>query len=461
MTVKDPFFIMCLKKINPTNKNIINPFNYNDFFFKEPIKYTSNYSYCDEFFASSFFYKKKFEVIKDFINNIFISVNIKRRLFQDFNKAQHLYHILKKFFNHIITRRYKIYDVSTDLKLNPLVGYDKRYIITIAENKVLYKFSIYDLLYVIQTNLTYTYALFVDPKFPRNPYTNLPFSIHNLYNIFYFAKKLDITLPILFHVFFKSNFDINKLVLNYESIIRDEIIKNFYKNSNITKKYNDIIDILNKYKRYNKNIIIHRKFPKEKVIEELQDILTIELYICYSYNPSKRLFNKNLMIKRLKEFSKKNPLFGRIIVNPPRESSIFNRTITPPNQRLRNSQYDYFEHVMGIIDSPRENIENYIINSNTIIDRLNRYNSRYNYSLFPQITDTQENNTNLRNSQNNIYNPNNYDNDTDNHSDNDTDDNSENDNEEETLNENDDQQDNDTISSNIPIINQNDYQLDN
>ena len=90
-----------------------------------------------------------------------------------------------------ITRRYKMYDVSTDLKLNPLVGYDKRYIITIAENKVLYKFSIYDLLYVIQTNLTYTYALFVDPKFPRNPYTNLPFSIHNLYNIFYFAKKLD------------------------------------------------------------------------------------------------------------------------------------------------------------------------------------------------------------------------------------------------------------------------------
>ena len=67
----------------------------------------------------------------------------------------------------------------------------------------------------------------------------------------------------------------------------------------------------------------------------------------------------------------------------------------------------------------------------------------------------------MRNSQNNIYNPNNYDNDTDNHSYNDTDDNSENDNEEETLNENDDQQDNDTISSNIPIINQNDYQLDN
>ena len=54
MTVKEPFFIICLKKINPTNKNIINPFNYNDFFFKEPIKYTNNYSYCDEFFASSF-----------------------------------------------------------------------------------------------------------------------------------------------------------------------------------------------------------------------------------------------------------------------------------------------------------------------------------------------------------------------------------------------------------------------
>ena len=376
MTSKEPLFIICLKKINPNHKKIINPFNYIDFSFKEPSKYTSDYSYCDEFFASSFFFKKKFEVLKDFINNVFINITVKRRLFNDFNKAQHIYHILKKFFNKIITNRYKVYDVSTDLKLNPLESYDKRYLITIAENKVLYTFSIYDLLSVIQTNLTYTYALFVDPKFPKNPYTNLPFSIHNLYNIFYFAKSLDITLPILFHVFYKSNFDLNELLLNYESIIRDEIIKNFYKNANITKKYNDILDILNKYKKYNKNIIIHRKFPKEKVIEELSDILPIELYICYSYNPSRRNFNKKLMIKRLKDFSKKNPLFGRIIVKPTRESnSIFSRAITPPSQTIRNSEYDYFEQVMGIINSPRENNENSIINNNTIISRLNSFNS--------------------------------------------------------------------------------------
>ena len=65
-----------------------------------------------------------------------------------------------------------------------------------------------DLLKIIKNSLCYSYAMFVEPKEPKNPYTNINFSIHNLYNIYFITKNIDITFPVLLNIYFKSNFDL-------------------------------------------------------------------------------------------------------------------------------------------------------------------------------------------------------------------------------------------------------------
>ena len=92
--------------------------------------------------------------------------------------------------------------------------------------------------------------MFVEPKEPKNPYTNINFSIHNLYNIYFITKNIDITFPVLLNIYFKSNFDLDILIIEYESILRDQIIKNYYSDASNTKN----IMILFKSSKNTKNL---------------------------------------------------------------------------------------------------------------------------------------------------------------------------------------------------------------
>ena len=95
---------------------------------------------------------------------------------------------------------------------------------------------------------------------------------------------------------------------------------------------------IEKYKKFAPTIVIHRRFSKNEVIEKLHFLLEMNLYVEYSYNPSKRIYYKKLIKKKLLEFSEKNPLFGRIIFTRNTRTSIF-------SNHVYNSPYDYTENV--------------------------------------------------------------------------------------------------------------------
>ena len=51
--------------------------------------------------------------------------------------------------------------------------------------------------------------MFVEPLDVKNPYTNLPFSKADLYNIYFKISKTRLNQPILFHAYFNCNFNIS------------------------------------------------------------------------------------------------------------------------------------------------------------------------------------------------------------------------------------------------------------
>tara|TARA_B100001093_G_scaffold178230_1_gene170858 strand:- start:3392 stop:4705 length:1314 start_codon:yes stop_codon:yes gene_type:complete len=340
---ENELFIELLKVLRP-DVYINDPFKSN---FNKNIDKKFSYSFVEQFFFSSFYYKKKINSFNEMKTNIFISEKDKNKLSEIFFKAQLLYKLFKKFYIKKTYHKYKIHNNDRDLNLIPLTNYDNKFIVSIVEDNIIYKYTIFDLLKIIKNSLCYSYAMFVEPRHPKNPYTNIEFSLYNLYNIYFITKNLDINFPILLNIYFQSNFDLDNLTIDYESIIRDEIIKNYYSDASNTKKYNDIINILSKYKKFAPTIVVHRRFSKNEVIDKLGFLLELNLYVNYSYNPSKRVFYKKILKKKLQQFSEKNPLFGRIIFS--RNS---NNTSIFTSRNIHNSIYDYGESVYNF-NSPQ------------------------------------------------------------------------------------------------------------
>jgi hypothetical protein len=130
-----------------------------------------------------------------------------------FYKAQRLLLVLHKFVQYCKARRIKEYNNNLDLYgtliENPF---------TLIENKTAYKFSLTDLQKVIINALLNQRYIMPEPMQPKNPYTNLPFSKHNLLLIYCLTPKKHT----LFTLFYKCDFDINafrnysyKLLLEY------------------------------------------------------------------------------------------------------------------------------------------------------------------------------------------------------------------------------------------------------
>ena len=137
-------------------------------------------------------------------------------------------------------------------------------LITILEKNVIYKFRISDLINIINKSLSHSLDFFADPQTIKNPYTNLPFSICNLYNIYFKIKNSNYNLPILFHQFFVSNFEIVHFKNNNESLIRDKTIHYFLNKSTLNEKY---IYILKMFYTHYKSVLfeIDILFPKKKI----------------------------------------------------------------------------------------------------------------------------------------------------------------------------------------------------
>ena len=194
-----------------------------------------------------------------------------------FYKAQRLYFTLFKFVMKCKSKYIKLYNNDTDLcgnvLHNPLV---------LVENNTAYKFSVHDLQKVVVNALTNQRQLIPEPVEPKNPFTNLPFSKHNLLILY---SQLTKKHP-LFTVFYKCNFDINGFKDQNRRLLLDYAIETMLAPN--TSWTEDIIDDIY-YLCDNNNIRVHEDLPKDILYSVFRPYLK-ELYkVRYMFYPGKKL----------------------------------------------------------------------------------------------------------------------------------------------------------------------------
>jgi hypothetical protein len=252
---------------------------------------------------------QKFDFLKRNLDNIFFTDQDKQKFLEYFNRIQKYYFALIRFHNIWKYKRARI-TVSDDLYLNPIDMHGKNVFI-IVQNKKKYLFSIANLINMVNSSLSNTSHFFSCPLVLKNPYSNIVFNKSDLYNLYFAIKKSSFIMPVLYHYYFLTNFNITKFRDQYEGIIREISINNHIKNSDCTTLYSAVHNMLKEHKP---RINIHPDFPKEELVNIMRPYLRLYYISMYSLDEYKKLNAFSELHKKLHKFYKYNPKFGRKIV---------------------------------------------------------------------------------------------------------------------------------------------------
>jgi hypothetical protein len=268
-------------------------------------------------------YKNKFDFYIKTIDNFYLSdKSVDRVEFINlFYKIQKIYHTLNRFFYNIKYKKSKLI-VDTDLQLNT-ISQDSENILSIYHFNSRYLFRIDELLKIIYTSLTNCYNFFSEPLVIKNPYNNIPFGKSILYYI-YFKLIFNTNIKFIKHdyidlflKFVKCNFNMTEFLDSYEYVLREHAITNFLKNSTnsiLKHRIKNMINAFNvKVKKENKQIIIHDEFPDDLLIRIMKPYLYLELESFYSLVNKNKIESIRKLEKKLYEFQRFNPQFGRKI----------------------------------------------------------------------------------------------------------------------------------------------------
>jgi len=242
----------------------------------------------------------------------------KQHFLDIFRKSQQKYMTLCRFINIIKHKNTKKMDEPVDLQFNDIYSLNNKYIITLINSGVEYKFYIFDLIKIINTSLSYEYNFFPDPTNIKNPWNNKLFTFSNLYNIYFFIKNLDnINIPILFERFFQSNFCLKHFIDHNQFIIKNYIINNCHTLCN-TEKILHINTMLNEYnsRSATKNqLLIDDDYSKSnhKLVNIFDKYLKTYLLSKFSYESDIRIDNTFKLNKQLRLLKQKHPIAGRKI----------------------------------------------------------------------------------------------------------------------------------------------------
>ena len=290
-----------------------------------------NKDFIDEHFVKSFLSRNKYDALNDQLKNLFLSQDKRDTLLNYFMKAQKVYWTFKRFARKIYIKNHiKESPHTVDLTLNPLDSHPDHLKVKIIQQDIIYTFFINDIIKIINSSLTYAPDMFSEPTMPKNPYINLPFTIGNLLTIYMFISNSRKVMPELLHAFFLSGFSVPKFHIEYESLIREEVIKKYYDDASETKMYNDIIMMMRSYRRNCRDLHIHPEFSKTEIVKNFKCMLPHYLVAQYSYQPTKRLFSKRVIKQFLSKFTEDNPTFGKMN-NPNFQFSIRDRIVTNSN----------------------------------------------------------------------------------------------------------------------------------
>ena len=260
----------------------------------------------------SSFIEDKYTFIDETLHNSFLSDQDKKKFMSIMCKCQNTVFQLNKFLFIYKMKKAK-YGCETDMYLNPISEKNKNVVAILHENTK-YLFTVCDVKKIGQKSLANSDEMYSDPLPIKNPYNNLPFSKSNLYTLYFFIKKSDYVMPVLFHNYFLSNFCISSLHDNNQTYLRSIAI-----NQILTCEYSQesqidyIHAMIEDYNLRHKqdSIIIDTEFPSNLLLKVFLPFLKYYLKGEYSLCNSERMDNRLIINAMLFNFKKNNPIFGR------------------------------------------------------------------------------------------------------------------------------------------------------
>jgi hypothetical protein len=256
--------------------------------------------------------KNKFIFLSEMLHNIFNSEKVCEEILDNFCKIQKVYHGFARVAHNYKYKKANVI-IETDLIMNTIKE-NSRCVFCLYQNNCKYLFNIHELIKIINNSIANSSHFFSNPIPVKNPYNNIIFNKSTLYNIYFFIKMNTLLNPEIFYYFFKTNFNMNKFIKEYQHLLRDFSIETHLTNSSRETLYNEIINMLDDYNYFfvknEKQIIIHEGFPIVKLIEIMKPYLRLYLLSHYSLIYVVREKSKKDLIKELSNFKKFNPLFG-------------------------------------------------------------------------------------------------------------------------------------------------------
>jgi hypothetical protein len=255
---------------------------------------------------------KKHRCLKEYMDNQFMTSDMKQTILKNFASAQRTYIALARF-SQICKKRIAKSTIDTDLYMNPI---NKEHInsLCIHQNSTNYWFTVADLINHINSALTNSPYYYADPLEIKNPYTNIPFTDAQLYTIYFKIRTSTFLMPVLFHNLFLCGFDLVQFRLNNESEIRENFIQRHIYMADEEVLYGEIQNMIFTSRNRRRLLRIHPEIPKSEVIKIMRPYLY--LYMVASYHVcglEKTSIATDVLCEKISEFFKFNPKFGRII----------------------------------------------------------------------------------------------------------------------------------------------------
>ena len=324
------------------------------FFIKNVIRY-KKYDENIYFYFTGFNIKTnktKLEAFKDYVvTNLFCKEELTAQLIDIFCEVQKIYFAFNRLiYLYKFKKAKKMVENHLDLHLQPLSILPEEAKMKILHMGMIYTFSLKDLALIWKESLIHSNDLFPKPQILKNPYTNLKFKEHHIYNIYFALFFNRYRIPFLIDGFFKMNFNIELFVIKYYSILIEFSIQNHLQRCDIDELFEDIQAMCEKLNdlygsKFRVNTITDETHKRE-IVECMKDYLLLYYRYSYSRNVSLKKRCMRLLKKEIKVFFTLNPLYGRRIIFVHR-----NNRILQPNKPFvtLSSDTKQFLHLMKFV----------------------------------------------------------------------------------------------------------------
>jgi hypothetical protein len=179
-----------------------------------------------------------------------------------------------------------------------------------------YTFKLFDLANIIFNSLTNSDEnFFSTPLVIKNPYTNIKFSVQNLYIIYFCMQKRGLYIHPLFTLFMQENFNLGLFSLKHEGLIKEYIIDTSIQKNTDIKSCQEIrsmfreLSIYNVYSMINEPILCDTDTIPNEIMISFKPLLFHYHHSLFSMNSYYRQVEYNKLLKKIIAFKNENPLF--------------------------------------------------------------------------------------------------------------------------------------------------------